>query len=70
MRPASAAPPPRRSAATSGFTCRSTVAAQSRYSHGEKGKGLWGVECALAVIGTGGPVKRSNGTASVPMQCQ
>ena len=23
-------------------------------------KGLWGVECTLAVIGTGGPVKRSN----------
>eukprot|EP00959_Pyramimonas_sp_CCMP1952_P217307 4545087-Pyramimonas_sp.AAC.1 len=22
-------------------------------------KGLWGVECTLAVIGTGGPVKRS-----------
>ena len=21
------------------------------------GKGLWGVECSLAVIGTGGPVK-------------
>eukprot|EP00959_Pyramimonas_sp_CCMP1952_P109674 2294226-Pyramimonas_sp.AAC.1 len=24
-----------------------------------QGKGLWSVECALAVIGTGGPVKRS-----------
>eukprot|EP00976_Prorocentrum_cordatum_P074270 1181451-Prorocentrum_minimum.AAC.5 len=22
--------------------------------------GIWGVECILAVIGTGGPVKRSN----------
>eukprot|EP00959_Pyramimonas_sp_CCMP1952_P422315 8846766-Pyramimonas_sp.AAC.1 len=26
----------------------------------EKGKGHWGVECALAVIGTGGPAKRSD----------
>eukprot|EP00976_Prorocentrum_cordatum_P116764 1196208-Prorocentrum_minimum.AAC.3 len=25
-----------------------------------KEQGLWGVECILAVIGTGGPVKRSN----------
>eukprot|EP00976_Prorocentrum_cordatum_P031771 646480-Prorocentrum_minimum.AAC.3 len=31
----------------------------------EKGKGLWGVECILAVaIGTGGPVLTVNSTAA------
>eukprot|EP00959_Pyramimonas_sp_CCMP1952_P066547 1389238-Pyramimonas_sp.AAC.1 len=28
--------------------------------------GLWGVECALAVVGTGGPVKQSNIINSTP----